>query len=114
MKNLAVFGSTGSIGRQTLSVCDSHREEFCVHTLVFGSNIEAGVKQIIEYDPEYVGVFDETAAASVRRTFPNRNIVSGPEVWQLAGLPEVDTVVNGVSGFNGTFPLIEALKAGLH
>lgn len=112
MKNLAVFGSTGSIGRQTLSVCDSHREEFCVHTLVFGSNIEAGVKQIIEYDPEYVGVFDETAAASVRRTFPNRNIVSGPEVWQLAGLPEVDTVVNGVSGFNGTFPLIEALKAG--
>ena len=112
MKNIAVFGSTGSIGRQTLSVCASHREEFCVRAIAFGSNIEAGLEQIIEFDPEYVGVFDENAAASVRQTFQNKKVVSGTEVWALAGLGCLDTVVNGVSGFSGVFPLIEALKAG--
>ena len=112
MKNIAVFGSTGSIGRQTLSVCSSHPGEFRASVLVFGSNVEAGAEQIIEFDPDIIGVYDETAACAVRRSFPSKQIVSGAEVWKLAALPEIDTVVNGVSGFDGTFPLIEALNAG--
>ena len=112
MKRLAVFGSTGSIGRQTLSVCVHHTEAFCIHALVFGSNIELGIEQIKEFSPRVVGVFDEDAAGMVKEAFPDIEVVSGKAVWDIAALDGVDTVVNGVSGFNGTFPLINALKAG--
>ena len=112
MKNIAVFGSTGSIGRQTLSVCEKHGDAFKVHTLVFGSNHELGIKQINEFRPSTVGVFDEHAAGIVRESFPGLNVVSGSAVWELAADPIIDIVVNGVSGFNGTFPLLAALKAG--
>lgn len=112
MKNVAVFGSTGSIGIQTLSVCSAHREEFCVYALVFGSNYERGIKQIEEFSPHIIGVFDDTAYKEVSRAFPTARIVTGSEVWKIASISELDVVVNGVSGFNGTFPLIEALSSG--
>ncbi len=112
MKNVAVFGSTGSIGRQTLSVCAMHADEFNVSVLVFGRNIESGTEQIEKTDPDVVGVFDESCAKMVRERFPGREIVSGNAVWELAASENVDVVVNGVSGFCGVFPLISALKAG--
>jgi 1-deoxy-D-xylulose-5-phosphate reductoisomerase len=112
MKNIAVFGSTGSIGKQTLSVCEMHAEAFRVHTLVFGKNYAEGIKQIEAFRPECVGVFDELAARIVREKCPEVKVVSGSEVWELAAAPEVDTVVNGVSGFDGIFPLLAALRAG--
>lgn len=112
MKNIAVFGSTGSIGKQTLSVCRSHKELFSVYSIVFGSSAELGAEQIVEFDPKIVGVFDEKAAARIKKLFPNKTVVSGPEVWDIAAYEEIDTVVNGVSGFDGTFPLLKALEAG--
>lgn len=112
MKNIAVFGSTGSIGRQTLSVCAAHKDAFKVHTLVFGANHELGAEQIAEFSPEAVGVFNEEAAQIIRERFPKLGIVSGEAVWELAAGEKIDIVVNGVSGFNGIFPLVSALKAG--
>ncbi|MCR5808367.1 MAG: 1-deoxy-D-xylulose-5-phosphate reductoisomerase [Clostridiales bacterium] len=112
MKRAAVFGSTGSIGKQTLSVCREHPDEFSVYALVFGHNIEEGTDQILEFDPAVIGVYDEACAKEIGARFPGRNVVSGSAVNELAALPEVDTVVNGVSGFSGTFPLIKALDAG--
>lgn len=112
MKNVAVFGSTGSIGSQTLSVCSSHRDAFRVHTLVFGANTALGSEQIAAHKPSVVGVFDGKAAETISEAFPEIEVVSGDAVWDLASLPEVDTVVNGVSGFSGTFPLLNALRSG--
>lgn len=112
MKNVAVLGSTGSIGKQTLSVCSSHTDEFRPLALVFGSNAETGIRQIKEYKPEVVGVFDEDAARSVREACPGTEVVSGAAVWDIAALDNIDIAVNGVSGFNGTFPLLKALRAG--
>lgn len=112
MKNIAVFGSTGSIGKQTLSVCAAHTDEFSVYALIFGSNTELGISQIREFSPKVVGVFDESAAAVVREACPGVVTAAGDAVWQIAGMDTVDTVVNGVSGFSGTFPLLCALKNG--
>ena len=112
MKNIAVFGSTGSIGSQALSVCSFHRDEFSVYAVVFGSNYELGVKQIEGFDPKIIGVFDEKTAERVRDAFPEKKVFSGKNVWDIAGYSEVDLVVNGVSGFSGTFPLLTALNAG--
>ena len=112
MKSIAVFGSTGSIGKQTLSVCAAHPDEFSVHSIVFGSNTALGTEQINVFRPKLVGVYDETAAKEIRSRFPGLEVVSGSEVWDIASCGEIDTAVNGVSGFNGIFPLIAALKAG--
>ncbi|MBO4848417.1 MAG: 1-deoxy-D-xylulose-5-phosphate reductoisomerase [Clostridia bacterium] len=112
MKRIAVFGSTGSIGKQTLSVCEMHGEEFCVEAIVFGSNTELGAHQIQAFDPGIVGVFDKEAAKAVREAFPEKEVVSGNAVWDIASRESIDIVVNGVSGFSGTFPLISALRAG--
>ena len=112
MKSIAVFGSTGSIGRQTLSVCAMHPGEFSVHSLVFGRNTKLGIEQINAFRPRFVGVYDEAAAREIREAFPGLDVVSGSAVWDIASYDGIDTVVNGVSGFSGTFPLLSALRSG--
>ena len=112
MKSIAVFGSTGSIGKQTLSVCSEHTDEFSVYALVFGSNASEGIAQIEKFRPRIVGVYDVSAADVVRERFPDIEVISGASVWDIASRDGIDIAVNGVSGFNGTFPLINALKAG--
>lgn len=89
-----------------------HPESFRVGTLVFGGNAELGSKQINEFKPDTVGVFSASAAEIIRREFPELCVVSGEDVWKLAASSDDDTVVNGVSGFNGVFPLLYALRAG--
>lgn len=112
MKNIAVFGSTGSIGTQALSVAAFHREEFRVKVIAANRNIDLVERQAAEFRPEYVGIYDESAAAELKKRCLKTKIVSGDEVNALCALPEIDAVVNGVSGFAGLFPLLSALKAG--
>ena len=95
-----------------LSVCAKHPERFCVHTIVFGSNTELGIAQAKEFSPRVIGVFDASSSALIRERFPETEVVSGEAVWELAAREEIDSVVNGVSGFSGVFPLLSALKAG--
>ena len=112
MKNIAVFGSTGSIGTQALSVAAFHKDEFSVKVIAANRNIDLVEKQIDEFSPEVVGIYDEAAAAELKKRRPSCEIVSGDEVNELCALSVIDTVVNGVSGFSGLFPLLSALKAG--
>ncbi len=112
MKNLAVFGSTGSIGKQTLSVAQFHRDEFCVKALIADSNAMLMLQQIECFHPDFVGMYSAESAKLIREHHPELIVVSCDEVNMLASLPEVDIVVNGVSGFAGLAPLINALKSG--
>ncbi len=112
MKSLAIFGSTGSIGRQALSVAEFHKEEFSVRVIAANSNADAVSKQIECFHPEYVGMYSPDSAKAIRERFPEVTVVSGEEINALAALPEIDTVVNGVSGFAGLAPLLSALNAG--
>ncbi|MBR5949757.1 MAG: 1-deoxy-D-xylulose-5-phosphate reductoisomerase [Clostridia bacterium] len=112
MKNIAVFGSTGSIGTQALSVAAFHRDEFSVKVIAANRNIDLVEMQIAEFSPEYVGICDESSAAELKRRCPKAKIVSGSDVNELCAISDIDTVVNGVSGFAGLFPLLSALKAG--
>ena len=112
MKSLAIFGSTGSIGRQALSVAEFHKEEFSVRVIAANCNADAVSKQIECFHPEYVGMYSHDSAKAIRERFPEITVVSGEEINALAALPEIDTVVNGVSGFAGLAPLLSALNAG--
>lgn len=112
MKKIAVFGSTGSIGTQTLSVAGFHPEEFSVYAIVANKNAAQVIRSAREFHPKFIGMYDEAAAREVAAHYPDAIVVSGSEVNALAALPEVDVVVNGVSGFAGLFPLLSALRAG--
>ncbi|MBO4879909.1 MAG: 1-deoxy-D-xylulose-5-phosphate reductoisomerase [Clostridia bacterium] len=111
-KNIAVFGSTGSIGTQALSVAAFHPEDIAVRAIAANRNTALIMEQIEQFRPEYVGMYDEAAAKEIAARFPGVKVISGNEVNSLAALPEIDTVVNGVSGFYGLFPLLSALDAG--
>ena len=112
MKKIAVFGSTGSIGTQTLSVAGFHPDEFEVYAIAANKNAEQVVRSANEFHPKFIGMYDEAAAREVSERCPGITVVSGSEVNSLAALSEVDIVVNGVSGFAGLFPLLSALRAG--
>ncbi len=114
MKTIAVLGSTGSIGRQTLDVLRAHPELGRVGALAAHGNAELLLAQAREFHPAFVGIADEAAAAVLRPYLPagTRLAVGNEAASEAAALPEVDTVVNGVSGFVGTEPLLAALAAG--
>lgn len=111
-KNIAVFGSTGSIGTQALSVAAFLKDELNVTAIAANRNTELVSKQIEEFHPAYVGMYDEAAAKEIASRHPEVKVAAGKEVNSLAALSEISSVVNGVSGFAGLFPLLSALKAG--
>ena len=113
MKNIAILGSTGSIGRQTLQVCDL-QQHFCVTALAAHSNIELLAQQIHKYKPAIAAVMVPEKASQLRTMVADTNtkIVSGIEGFtQAATLDSIDIVVTAVVGVIGLIPTIEAIKA---
>ncbi len=66
MKNIAILGSTGSIGTQALDVVRQHRDDFCVTALSAGSNVALLEKQMREFHPSLVAVVTEEKAKELR------------------------------------------------
>ncbi len=115
MRNIAVIGSTGSIGRQALEVARSNPRRLAVKTLAAKENIELLEAQIREFKPEKVCVFNEAKAKDLRTRIKDLGI---PVVSGLEGLIEcsvhesVDMTLMSVVGMIGVRPTIEAIKAG--
>ena len=114
-KHLAVLGSTGSIGIQTLDVARMHPDRFVIETIGCGSKIDLAEQQAREFQPRLVAVYEENAAADLRvrlADLPCR-VVSGMEgLLELASLPEADTVVTAIVGMIGIRPTAAAIEAG--
>lgn len=114
MKKIAILGSSGSIGTQTLEVID---ENSCaqVEAVTVYSNIELAEKQIRKYKPKMAAVAleDKAGELKIRVADTGTKVVSGTEgIVECAVLPEVDTVVTAVVGISGLIPTVEAIKAG--
>ena len=114
MTRVAVLGSTGSIGTNTLDVIARHPERLSVVGLAARSRIEALEQQIASYQPELAVVLDEEAAATLRaRSRGPTKILQGVEgLIRLATHPAVDVVVVGTSGSEALLPLLRAIEAG--
>ena len=113
-KNIAILGSTGSIGTQTLEVIRNN-DDMRVVSLAAGSNITLLQKQIKEFSPKLVCVFDERKADELRNNIngSDTQIVTGMEgLMECAVADEADIVVAAVVGMIGIKPVIEAIKAG--
>ena len=107
-QRVAIAGSTGSIGTQTLDVVRAEPGEYEVVALGVGSSIEALIVQANEFRPKLVVVADPTKRAAVASALPFAEVVG-----DLAALvDDADVVVNGVVGFAGLAVTVATLRAG--
>ena len=115
MKHIAVLGSTGSIGTQTLDVVRKHPEMMDVVALACGSQIDLIEKQAREFHPELVAVYDVKAASdlAVRLSDTNTKVLSGMDgLIEMCRIPSADVVVTAIVGMIGIRPTIAAIEAG--
>ena len=113
MKNIAVLGSTGSIGTQTLDVVRANPELFHISVLAANASDVLLEKQIREFSPEIAVLSDETAAARLRAGYAgSTKILGGRQAFiEAAAYPAVDIVVTSMMGFAGLEPTMAALEA---
>ena len=115
MKKIAILGSTGSIGTQTLDVVREHSEELQVVALAAGSNKERLKEQIKEFHPKLVSLSDEKKAQELKEELAGEQVevVCGMEgLIEVAGADSADVVVTAVVGMMGILPTMEAIKKG--
>jgi len=118
MKRIAILGSTGSIGRSTLSVIESHPDRFQLVTLAAGSNTEAALEQTRRWKPKVLSLASEQEAEAASRQLKAEGlghieVVFGqPGTVRVATHPEVDFVVSAIVGVAGLKATYEAVRAG--
>ena len=114
MRTLAILGSTGSIGVNTLKVVEAFPEELRVAGLGVRGNIAALKEQIARFGPRLVAVGDEAKAGELLAAVGGGVEVTGGReaMLRLAAMPEADTVVSAMVGAAGVLPTLEAARAG--
>ena len=114
-QRLAILGSTGSIGTQTLDIVRRYGDLFEVTTLTARSRWEALVAQAIEFSPDNVVIADETYYPAVRDALADRPVkvyAGNNALEQVVRSEQVDTVVMALVGYSGLFPTASALRCG--
>ncbi|MDT8070436.1 MAG: 1-deoxy-D-xylulose-5-phosphate reductoisomerase [Terriglobia bacterium] len=118
MKRIAILGSTGSIGRSTLSIVESYPDKFQVVSMAAGSNLELAVEQARRWRPKVLSLAKEQDAETVRAKLKGAELSGIEVVHGAAGTvavsthPEVDFVVSAIVGVAGLEATYEAVKAG--
>jgi 1-deoxy-D-xylulose-5-phosphate reductoisomerase len=118
MRNIAILGSTGSIGRSTLSVVESYPNRFQILALAAGSNLEAAYEQALRWKPRVLSVASESSADFLGKRLKAQGTEEIEVVHGSAGTvrvsthPDVDFVVSAIVGVAGLEATYEAVKAG--
>ncbi len=119
MKQVAILGSTGSIGCNTLRVIEAFKNEFGVAALGAGSQVELLAEQIEQFRPQIVSVSDDASADKLRHELKKRNVFTEPKIFTgVDGLTEVamvegaEIVIGAVVGALGLVPTYRALELG--
>ncbi|WP_263410183.1 1-deoxy-D-xylulose-5-phosphate reductoisomerase [Terriglobus tenax] len=118
MKNIAILGSTGSIGTSTLSICESFPERFRPVSLAAGRNLDVALAQCRQWRPRLVSMATEELADQLTQQLRAEGITGIDVLHGTAGtiavatLPEVDFVVSAIVGVSGLEATYEAVRAG--
>ena len=119
MKQIAILGSTGSIGCNTLRVVEALNGAFGVAALGAGSNVELLAEQIVRHQPRLVSVSDEASAEKLRYELSQRGVTRLPQIAigvegliEVATCAEAEIVVGAVVGALGLLPTYRALELG--
>ena len=116
MKKISILGSTGSIGTQTLEVCEN-LGDVQVMGLSVNKNIKLAEEQIRKFKPKLVSVVDEDSAKKLKVAVSDTDtkIISGREsMSEISSMPEIDTVVTSVVGIAGLEPTMAAITSGVN
>ena len=114
MKQLAILGSTGSIGTQTLNVVRQHPEEFSVYALTAHRSVEMLIEQALEFNPAVVCIADDRYYPRLRDALsdlPIKVMAGEKAIAELVTHRAIDVVVAAMVGYAGLRPTIEAIKA---
>lgn len=113
MKNIAILGSTGSIGVNALNIVRHLRSQFRVTALAAKSSIDLLEKQAHEFHPELIAVYDEDKALELKKRLPRIEIVAGGEgLLAVATHQPAQMVISAMTGTMGLAPTVAAIKAG--
>ena len=113
MKNIAIFGSTGSIGTNTLNVVRENPDLFNIVTLVAGKNINKLIEQIDEFKPKNIYITNKENADILKRQYPNLNIYYGEDgLDKVSNLIDFDVSVSALVGIAGLKPTYNMIKNG--
>ena len=112
-QKLAILGSTGSIGTQTLEIIRQHPDKFEVIALSANSNWKLLAEQVKEFNPEFTLIGDESHVKDLEKVCSGATLLSGKKhLPELASLENVDTVLNALVGYAGFDSTLAAIKAG--
>ncbi|ADV83735.1 1-deoxy-D-xylulose-5-phosphate reductoisomerase [Terriglobus saanensis] len=116
MKNIAILGSTGSIGTSTLDICARYPELYRPVALAAGRNVEVALQQCRQWRPKYISMADEETAATLKALLVDNTdteVLHGTAgSVAVATLSEVDFVVSAIVGVAGLEATYEAVLAG--
>ncbi|WP_026945573.1 1-deoxy-D-xylulose-5-phosphate reductoisomerase [Algoriphagus marincola] len=115
VKRVAILGSTGSIGTQTLDVIRQHPENFQVEVLTAQNNCDLLIKQALEFQPNAVVITNESKYQVVRDALIPHDIkvFAGPKALaQVVEMETIDVVLTALVGYAGLIPTVHAIKAG--
>ena len=114
-KHIAILGSTGSIGTQTLDVARAHTDKLTVEVLTAGHNAKLLIEQAREFRPNAVVIADETKYTEVREALADLDIkvwTGSKAIEDVVQMSTVDTVVTAMVGYVGLSSTIKAIEAG--
>jgi len=114
-RQLAILGSTGSIGTQTLDIVRQQPERFSVYAICANHNVDLLIRQAREFHPEVVCIADESLYPSLKEALSDLDIkvwAGSDSIAQMVTFPSIDIVVAAMVGYAGLKPTIEAIKAG--
>ena len=114
MKQIAILGSTGSIGTQTLDVVRQHPNEFSVYALSAHRSVDLLIQQALEFNPAVVCIADESCYARLRDALsdlPIKVMAGMDAIAQMVTMPDIDVVVAAMVGYAGLRPTMEAIRA---
>jgi 1-deoxy-D-xylulose-5-phosphate reductoisomerase len=114
-KNIAIFGSTGSIGIQALEVIEAHPDKFSVEVLTGGTNAGLLIEQALKFRPNAVVIADETQYEKVKEVLFDKGIkvfAGAKAMVEVAAWSNIDMMLAAIMGFAGLAPTLAAIEQG--
>lgn len=115
MRNIAILGSTGSIGTQTLQIVEANPDRFCVEVLTANNNVDLLIQQALKFRPDCVVIANEEKYPLLRDALQQEDIkvyAGADAIAQVVTSSRVELVVTAMVGYSGLLPTVNAIKAG--
>ena len=113
-RQIAILGSTGSIGRQALEVIEAYPKMFEAHTLTANNNAELLIEQARKFIPDTVVIANEelyTKVSTALEDLPIKVYAGSEAIAECVEAEPIDIVLTAMMGYSGLYPTIKAIKA---